>query len=124
MESKSRAALVLLFPLLLGMRDPFIPPDDPCRTAQLSRWQYAGSVDSGQRQIAFLRDEKGKWRRIQREDVLMSGWRITEITTQSLTMETGEACEPLQWRIIKGEIEHDKKDKPAGAVTAAAAGRQ
>lgn len=124
MESKSRAALVLLLPLLLGMRDPFIPPDDPCRTAQLSRWQYAGSVDSGQRQIAFLRDEKGKWRRIQREDVLMSGWRITEITTQSLTMETGEACEPSQWRIIKGEIEHDKKDKPAGAVTAAAAGRQ
>lgn len=124
MQSKSRSALMLFLPLLLGMRDPFLPVDDPCRIAQLSQLRYAGSVDSGQRQIAFLRDEKGKWRRIQREDLVMSGWRITEITAESLTMETGEACEPSQWRIIKGVVEHDKKDKPAGAVTAAAAGRQ
>lgn len=124
MQNNLRGALMLFLPLLLGMRDPFLPVDDPCRIAQLSQLQYAGSVDSGQRQIAFLRDEKGKWRRIQREDVLLAGWRITEIAPQSLTMETGEACEPSQWRIIKGEIEHDKKDKPAGADTAAAAGRQ
>ncbi len=124
MQNNLRGALMLFLPLLLGMRDPFLPVDDPCRIAQLSQLQYAGSVDSGQRQIAFLRDEKGKWRRIQREDLLMTGWRITEITAESLTMETGEACEPSQWRIIKGEIEHDKKDKPAGADTAAAAGRQ
>lgn len=124
MQSKSRGVLVLFLPLLLGMRDPFVPVEDPCRTTQLSQLQYAGSMDSGQRQIAFLRDEKGKWRRVQREDVLMPGWRITEITMESLTIETGAACEPSQWRIIKGEIEHDKKDKPAGAVTAAAAGRQ
>ncbi len=124
MQSNVRGVLMLFLPLLLGMRDPFIPVDDTCRNAQIGRWQYAGSVDSGPRQIAFLRDEKGKWRRIAREDVLMSGWRITDITSESLTMETDEACEPSQWRIIKGEIKHDKKDKPAGAVTAAAAGRQ
>lgn len=124
MQNNLRGALMLFLPLLLGMRDPFLPVDDPCRTVQLSQLQYAGNIDSGQRQIAFLRDEKGKWQRVEREDAPLSGWRITAIATESLTMETGEACEPSQWRIIKGETEHDKKDKPAGAVTAAATGRQ
>ncbi|MEO3991638.1 HofP DNA utilization family protein [Pseudocitrobacter cyperus] len=119
-----RCVIVLLAPLLLAMRDPFVPVDDPCHTAQLSLLQYAGHVDDGLRQIGFLRDEKGQWRRVERDAMLNSRWRIAEITAENLTLNLGAECDPSHWRVIKGENTNDKKDKPAGAVTAATVGSQ
>ncbi|EAX1616219.1 DUF2531 family protein, partial [Salmonella enterica] len=34
---------------LTGMRDPFRPPEDRCRIAELSQWRYQGAVRKGER---------------------------------------------------------------------------
>lgn len=36
--------LPLSLPLLAGDRDPFLPPEDRCQTAQLAQWRYGGAV--------------------------------------------------------------------------------
>ncbi|VFS85583.1 Protein of uncharacterised function (DUF2531) [Raoultella planticola] len=35
--------LPLSLPLLAGDRDPFLPPEDRCQTAQLAQWRYGGA---------------------------------------------------------------------------------
>ena len=36
--------LPLPLSLLAGDRDPFLPPEDRCQTAQLAQWRYGGAV--------------------------------------------------------------------------------
>lgn len=115
---------LLLLPLLTGMRDPFVPPEDPCPLAPLTLMRYAGYIESGPRQIGFLRDENGKWRRVARDEAIDLRWRIAGIAAESLTLALGAECELAQWQIIKGELKSDNKDKPAGVADAPAAGAQ
>lgn len=33
--------------ILTGMRNPFLPPEDPCQIAEWSTWRYQGMVSVG-----------------------------------------------------------------------------
>ncbi|MEB2419204.1 HofP DNA utilization family protein [Citrobacter sp. R-1.5.2] len=84
--------------LLTGMRNPFQPPEDHCRMAELSAWRYQGAVIQGGRSIGFIRDGQHKWRRVEQRDVLNNIWRVSQVTAQSVTIDTGSDCEPSQWQ--------------------------
>lgn len=125
MSINLRAVVLLILPALLGMRDPFAPVDDPCRGKQLHLWQYGGLVDARPRTIGFLRDEAGKWRRAELGMSLYEHWRISQVTADRLTVDSAEGCEPRQWHLIRGGLQNDKKDRPAGAADSTTAdGRQ
>ncbi|HFZ8996247.1 TPA: HofP DNA utilization family protein [Citrobacter freundii] len=90
------AALSLL--LLSGARDPFQPPQDSCLVGELPLWRYQGLVSRGERRIGLLQDTQHQWRRVEQNQVLKNGWRIAQLTAQSLTVETGHNCQPSQWQ--------------------------
>lgn len=119
-----RTTLLLLLPLLLGMRDPFVPVEDPCREMSLSQWHYGGSVGAGSRLMAFLRDDTGKWQRVEKDAVLHNRWRIVQVADDALTIASAESCEPQVQRLIREGTQYDKKDKPVGAHGAAVDSRQ
>lgn len=41
--------------LLTGMRNPFQPPEDLCRMAELSAWRYQGAVIQEDAQLVLCR---------------------------------------------------------------------
>lgn len=84
--------------ILTGMRNPFLPPEDHCQIAELSTWRYQGMVSQGERPIGIVQDGQHKWRRVERNDVLENGWTISQITAESLTLNTEKSCEPAQWQ--------------------------
>ena len=84
--------------MLTGMRDPFKPPEDRCRIAELPMWRYQGVVSQGERLTGILKDSQQKWRRVEQYQVLENGWTISRLTADSITLETGKGCEPSQWR--------------------------
>ncbi|WP_139769097.1 HofP DNA utilization family protein, partial [Salmonella enterica] len=53
---KASRSVLLCFCLLMltGMRDPFRPPEDRCRIAELSQWRYQGAVRKGERWTGIL----------------------------------------------------------------------
>jgi pilus assembly protein HofP len=44
--------MVLTLPLLLGMRDPFLPPEDRCAVSQMMLWHYQGMATPDKRATA------------------------------------------------------------------------
>lgn len=99
MYASSRTVLVLALPLLLGMRDPFRPPEDPCAVAALSRWHYHGVIVSQGRQIGLLRDsDGGGWLRVQASTQLPGGGQVLQLTEQELLTATGSGCDPTHQR--------------------------
>lgn len=85
--------LLLLLPLLLGMRDPFKAPESRCPEAMLSQWRYAGIV-LGTVPVGIVRDEKARWLRLHHGDTLPAGWRVTVLDENELVIDTRGACEP------------------------------
>lgn len=51
---------------LTGMRDPFRPPEDRCRIAELSQWRYQGRCVKASDGQAFLKTASkngGEWKK-------------------------------------------------------------
>ncbi|EHG4951598.1 DNA uptake porin HofQ [Salmonella enterica subsp. enterica serovar Worthington] len=69
---KASRSVLLCFCLLTltGMRDPFRPPEDRCRIAELSQWRYQGAVRKGERWTGILKDSQQKWRRVEEGQTL------------------------------------------------------
>lgn len=65
---KASRSVLLCFCLLTltGMRDPFRPPEDRCRIAELSQWRYQGAVRKGERWTGILKiasKNGGEWKK-------------------------------------------------------------
>lgn len=96
MRSKARL-VILLSPLFLtGMRDPFSVPEERCAAGQLSQWRYQGIV-SGSRDIGLMQDGQKRWHRVKTQMRLPTGWRVSAIDRQQLTVDVGDMCEPKRW---------------------------
>lgn len=96
MRSKARL-LILLSPLFLtGMRDPFSVPEERCAAGQLSQWRYQGVV-SGSRDIGLMQDGQKLWHRVKTQMLLPTGWQVSAIDKQQLTVDVGDMCEPKRW---------------------------
>lgn len=89
---KASRSVLLCFCLLTltGMRDPFRPPEDRCRIAELSQWRYQGAVRKGERWTGILKDSQQKWRRVEEGQTLENGWTIVRLTAEALTLTTGK----------------------------------
>lgn len=61
---KASRSVLLCFCLLTltGMRDPFRPPEDRCRIAELSQWRYQGAVRKGER-LKIASKNGGEWKK-------------------------------------------------------------
>lgn len=110
----ARWILVLVLPLLLGMRDPFQPPEDRCGMAKLPLWRYHGAIVSQGRQIGLLRDANGGWRRVQPETQLPVGWQIVLLTERELLITTGIGCVPEQWSWPREGLRNETKETFTG----------
>lgn len=121
MSAKHRLILVLALPLLLAMRDPFQPPEDPCRIAQLPLWRYHGVIASQARQIGLLRDAAGGWRRVKPESQLPEGWKILQFTEQEMLITTGAGCDPARWRWQRESQKNEVRDSDVADGAAAVA---
>ncbi|MGG8273018.1 HofP DNA utilization family protein [Klebsiella sp. 141161] len=116
--------LLLLFcPLLAGARDPFLPVEDRCQTTQLTQWRYGGGTGRLALWLGLIQERTGQWRRVRSNDVLPGGWRIRQLTAETLTLEASAGCEPARWVWSRKGSQHDAKDKSAATSAAAAAGR-
>ncbi|EAA5642058.1 DUF2531 family protein [Salmonella enterica subsp. enterica serovar Javiana] len=100
---KASRSVLLCFCLLTltGMRDPFRPPEDRCRIAELSQWRYQGAVRKGERWTGILKDSQQKWRRVEEGQTQENGWTIVRLTAEALTLTTGKNCAPPQWRWLR-----------------------
>ncbi|MEW5561816.1 HofP DNA utilization family protein [Enterobacter asburiae] len=102
--------IVLLLPLLLGMRDPFLPAEDRCSSAQITLWHYRGMVSLGEQRTGIVLDASGKWQRLTQGQTLSNGWTVVAVQPDRMDMTAGTDCEPSQWRWIKEGTQHDSKD--------------
>ena len=112
MRSKARL-LILLSPLFLtGMRDPFSVPEERCAAGQLSQWRYQGVVS-------------GSWHRVNTQVRLPTGWRVSAIDKQQLTVDVGDMCEPKRWTWQReGTKKSEDKDRAVtGGTQPAPVGR-
>ncbi|MEB6381236.1 DUF2531 family protein [Leclercia adecarboxylata] len=100
--------VLLLLPLLLGMRDPFQAPVSRCPDATLNQWHYAGLV-SGAVPVGIVRDSSSRWLRVRRGDTLPQGWRVKALNEKELVIDTTEACEPPLWRWQRQGTKQDEK---------------
>ncbi|MTH47726.1 HofP DNA utilization family protein [Intestinirhabdus alba] len=101
--------------LLTGLRDPFQPPVDHCRTGELAGWRYQGVVSCGARPIALVRDSAQRWHRVERNDVLENGWTVSRVTMQSITLINDKKCDPPRWRWQRQGEEVDEAMDRRGA---------
>jgi len=106
--------VLLLLPLLLGMRDPFQAPASRCPDAALSQWRYAGLV-SGAVPVGIVRDERSRWLRVRRGETLPHGGRVMTLDEKELVIDTSEACEQPQWRWQRQGTKHENKDRGTAA---------
>lgn len=117
-----RGVLVMSLPLLLGMRDPFLPAEDSCAASQVTLWQYRGVVSRGEQRTAIVTDASGKWRRLAQGQKLDNGWRVTAIQPQQMDMAADAGCEPSQWRWQREGKQNDAK--VSGGMAADSHGRR
>ena len=104
MRRKGWCLLLFPLPLLAAERDPFQPPVDSCRTAQLNQWRYGGAIGDPRELIGILQDS--------------AGWRVTLLTSEKMAISTGAGCEPAQWVWLRKGIKNDAMDKPAVSTPA------
>ncbi|MDA8478368.1 DUF2531 family protein [Citrobacter sp. Awk 4] len=98
MSGKRWLLVCLSLLTLTGMRDPFKPPEDRCKTSELLQWRFQGAVSQGEKLIGIVKDSQQKWHRVEHDESLDNGWRVSQLTTQTLTLALGEDCEPSQWQ--------------------------
>lgn len=98
MKGRDAGLMALSLLMLTGMRDPFRQPEDRCHGAELTQWRYQGMVSRGERNIGLLQDGQHRWRRVEQHEVLDNGWTISQLTALTLTVNTGEECDPPQWQ--------------------------
>ncbi|WP_414165763.1 HofP DNA utilization family protein [Superficieibacter sp. BNK-5] len=115
MRAKHGILLLITLPMIVGMRDPFQPPEDRCQTAQLAQWRYQGTIDHPPRRIGIVRDAQGKWRRVEMGSQLPAGWRVIQLTSQTLEIETGAGCDPAHWSWSRKGEQHENRDKHSAA---------
>lgn len=120
MNPSRRWFLCLIVPLICGMRDPFAPVVDACQTAQFPLWHYRGVTQSAERLIGIVQNGEGKWQRIEQGKRLNTGWRVSEITYDNLTVDAGEGCEPRYGQWKRQGDRNDKKDKSTDVAGRAA----
>ncbi|QIU90774.1 HofP DNA utilization family protein [Yokenella regensburgei] len=124
MTPANRLLMVLLLPALLGMRDPFMPPEDKCQSDQLTQWRYQGFVTNKQRALALLRDGDNKWHRVAVDDLLAPGWRVLRFDAGELEVKTGPGCEPERWAWNRKKENNNEMDNAAaGSHDVPGAGR-
>ncbi|HAT3953779.1 MULTISPECIES: HofP DNA utilization family protein [Enterobacteriaceae] len=121
MNLKLPLAVIVAVPLLCGMRDPFVPIEDPCHHAQLSLWRYRGAAASGDRLIGIVQRGDDKWQRVEKDAVLHTGWRVLQVTPENLMVETGTGCEPQRWQWTREGTTKNEQDKPANTAASGAA---
>ncbi|SCC61232.1 HofP DNA utilization family protein [Kosakonia oryziphila] len=95
--------------LLSGMRDPFLPPPDTCKIAQLDQWLFRGTIQ-GKHMVGILRDANKHWHRVAVGELLSTGWRVISITVDELQISTGKDCIPAQWRWKRDGTQNEKMD--------------
>jgi len=129
MSNKRRALLLIVLPMIMAMRDPFLPPEDRCHTAQLAQWRYQGVIERASGRTGLLRNPQGVWLRVQTGSHLSTGWRVVQLTSQELVIETGAGCDPARWSWSRQGEQHESRDRhftphnsAAGVGTKAAAG--
>ncbi|MDA8487374.1 MULTISPECIES: HofP DNA utilization family protein [Kluyvera] len=113
--------ILLALPLLCGLRDPFAPVDDPCHSAQLNLWRFGGTIEAGGRTMGIVQRDDETWQRLENDTLLKTGWRVTEITPDELTVDVGTGCEPQRWQWKREGTSHHEKDKSADTAASAAA---
>lgn len=120
MTADGRLALLILslLPMLTGMRDPFRPPDDSCRFAELARWRYGGAVGQAEQPIGFMRDPGGRWHRVKADALLGEGRRVLTITADELEIALDARCEPARWRWLKEGAKYDANSAAGGGDAA------
>lgn len=115
--------LLLLLPLLLGLRDPFQPPVSRCPDAVLRQWRYVGVV-LGRVPVAIVRDETSRWLRLKRGDSLAQGGRVTALDEKELVIDMPGGCEHPQWRWQRqGTKQDENRDRGITADGQSGAGR-
>jgi len=125
MNNRRWLLAVLSLLMLTGMRDPFRQPEDSCHCAELTQWRYQGIVGKGGRSIGLLRDGERRWRRVELHDVLDTGWTVIRLDEQALTVNTGNGCDPQQWRWLRqGEVDEAMDTGGADSRSAPGNGRK
>lgn len=94
MRRKGWCLLLFPLPLLAAERDPFQPPVDSCRTAQLNQWRYGGAIGDPRELIGILQDSAGKWRRVRDAETLPTGWRVTLLTSEKWLYQPAPGVNP------------------------------
>jgi len=118
-----KCRVLLLLPLLLGMRDPFQAPVSRCPDAALRQWRYTGVV-LGPVPVAIVRDEKSRWLRLRRGDTLAQGGKVRALDEKELVIDMPGACEPPQWRWQRqGTKQDENRDRGITADRQSGAGR-
>ena len=115
--------VLLLLPLLLGLRDPFQPPVSRCPDAVLRQWRYVGVV-LGTVPVAIVRDETSRWLRLKRGDRLAQGGRVAALDEKELVIDMPGTCELAQWRWQRqGTKQDENRDRGITADGQSGAGR-
>ena len=117
-ERRIALLLMLLLPTLTAMRDPFRPPEDRCRKAELSRWRYGGALGMAPQQTGFVQNAAGQWRRVKEGMPLEGGRKVLKITSDRLEIALNEGCETPSWHWQK-EGPKRNEQKSAGECAAA-----
>ncbi|MBB1202020.1 DUF2531 family protein [Enterobacteriaceae bacterium 89] len=112
-----RWLLFLTLPGLLGMRDPFVAPEDTCRAGELPLWHYRGWVDAEGQPVGIMLSPSGKWLRVKEGQRLAAHWTVSTIAAGTMDITLSAECEPSHWRWLK-EGTTDDPQEPA-AVDAA-----
>lgn len=119
-----KCGVLLLLPLLLGLRDPFQPPESRCPDATLRQWRYVGVV-LGAVPVAIVRDETSRWLRLRRGDTLAQGGRVAALNEKELVIDMPGTCEPSQWRWQRqGTKQDENRDRGITADGQPDAGRE
>lgn len=119
-----KCGVLLLLPLLLGLRDPFQPPESRCPDATLRQWRYVGVV-LGAVPVAIVRDETSRWLRLRRGDTLAQGSRVAALNEKELVIDMPWACELPQWRWQRqGTKQDENRDRGITADGQPGAGRE
>ena len=108
--SNGHTLLLLLIPCVLGMRDPFEPPEDRCSVAQLTSWHYRGWISNGEKITGIVLDPSGKWLRINEGQKPGTQWTVSAISAGQMDITLSAGCEPRQWRWIKEGAKNESKD--------------
>jgi len=108
MATKRITVACLLVLMLGGMRDPFQPPLDRCMPSQLELWHYQGVVIMAEAATGIVRDPAGRWRRVQKGDSLLGGWRVVDFDKEEMRIATGEGCEPARWQWKREGSQNEK----------------